>query len=180
MSKSYHYPAQQSKVYAQAEKKRIATKALQLIKQGMTILTEAGTAMPELVKMLPRKLEATFFIVSPLMALNLAEFPLLTIVLLGGEVDIASRITIGARLVQELSGIKIDMCIFGVNALNATNGLTEMDWKVTQVKKAMIGAADTRVILTISEKLDSTLRMQLCKPSKISYPVTELSPRQEA
>jgi len=176
LSKSYHYPAQQSKTYAQAEKKKIAAKALQLIKPGMTSLTEAGTTMLELVKMLPGKLEATFFTVSPLMALHLAEFPLLTVVLLGGEVDMASQITIGARPVQELSGIKVDMCILGVNALNATDGLTEMDWKVVQVKKAMIGAADTLVVLTISEKLDSTFTMQLCKPQKISCLVTELSP----
>ena len=176
LSKSYHYPAQQSKVYAQAEKKIIAAKTLQLIKPGMTVLTEAGTTMLELVKMLPRKLEATFFTVSPLMALNLAEFPLLTVILLGGEVDMASQITIGAGPVQELSGIKVDMCILGVNALNAENGLTETDWKVAQVKKAMIEAANTLVVLTIAEKLDSTLRMQLCRPQKINYLITELPP----
>ncbi|MBX2923391.1 MAG: hypothetical protein KF746_14410 [Chitinophagaceae bacterium] len=43
-------------------------------------------------------------------------------------------------------------------------------------KKAMIEAADTLVVLTISEKLGSTFTMQLCKPQKISYLITELSP----
>ncbi|MBX3240889.1 MAG: DeoR/GlpR transcriptional regulator [Chitinophagaceae bacterium] len=177
LSKSYHYPAQQSKVYAQTEKKIIAGKALQLIKPGMTILTEAGTTMLELVKILPRELEATFFTVSPLMALNLAEYPQVTVVLLGGEIDMASQITIGARPIQELASIKVDLCILGVNALNAKDGLTEIDWRVAQVKKAMIEAGHRLAVLTISEKLDSTFKMQICQPERINYLITELNPR---
>lgn len=179
LSKSYHYPTQQSKVYAQEEKKRIAQKAVQLIKPGMTVLTEAGTTMLELVKILPRKLEATFFTVSPLIALNLAEFPGITVVLLGGEVDMASQITIGARPVSELSMIRVDLCILGVNAMNAKKGLSESDWRVAQVKKAMIGASRKLAVITISEKLGSSFAMQICNPAKIDYLITELDPADE-
>lgn len=174
LSKSYHYPVQQNKVYAREEKKQIARKAVQLIRPGMTVLTEAGTTLLELVKILPRKLEATFFTVSPLMALNLAEFPGITVVLLGGEVDMTSQITIGARPVSELSMIRVDLCILGVNAMDAEKGLSENDWRVAQVKKAMIGACNQLAVITISEKLGSTCAMQLCEPGRIDYLITEL------
>lgn len=176
LSRSYHYPVQQNTVYAQEEKKIIAKKAVELIKPGMTVLTEAGTTMQEMVRMIPDNIEATFFTVSPLMALELAEHPMLTVILLGGQIDMPSQITIGEKPVSELSQIKVDFCFLGVNAIDAKAGLTEMDWKVAQVKKAMIQCADKLAILTISEKLNTAFKMKLCSPRTIDYLITELKP----
>lgn len=176
LSKSYHYPVQQNSMYAQEEKKLIAKKAISLISSGMTILTEAGTTMLEMVRMIPDDIEATFFTVSPLMALELAEHPLLTVILLGGQIDMSAQITIGARPVSELSGISVDLCFLGVNAMDAKKGLTEVDWKVAQVKKAMIESSDKLAILTIAEKLNSTFKMKICAPRNIDYLITELKP----
>ncbi len=176
LSKSYHYPVQQYSVFAQEEKKVIAKKAVSLIKSGMTVLTEAGTTMREMVRMIPDTIEATFFTVSPLMALELAEHPLLTVILIGGQIDMSAQITLGEKPIMELSQIRVDMCFLGVNAINAKAGLTEMDWKVAQVKKAMIESSDKLAILTISEKLNSSLKMKLCDPKSIDYLITELKP----
>jgi DeoR/GlpR family transcriptional regulator of sugar metabolism len=176
LSKSYHYPAHQSTVYAQGEKKVIARKATSLIQNGMVIITEAGTTMLEMVRLIPDNIEATFFTVSPLMALELSEHPLLTVVLLGGEVDNSAQITVGGKTVSELSEIRADLCFLGVNALNAKVGLTEIDWKVAQVKKAMIHCASKLAVLSISEKLNSEHKMKLCSPHTIDYLITELDP----
>jgi DeoR/GlpR family transcriptional regulator of sugar metabolism len=176
LSKSYHYPVQQNSVYAQDEKKLIAKKAVSLIRSGMAILTEAGTTMLEMVRMIPDDIEATFFTVSPLMALELAEHSLLTVILLGGQIDMSSQITIGSKPVNELAEIRVDLCFLGVNAIDAKRGLTEVDWKVVQVKKAMIESSDKLAVLTIAEKLNSTFKMKLCAPRNIDYLITELKP----
>lgn len=176
LSKSYHYPVQQNSVYAQEEKKQIAKKAITLVKPGMVVLTEAGTTMLEMVRMIPDDIEATFFTVSPLMALELAEHPLLTVILLGGQIDMSAQITIGEKPIIELAGIRVDLCFLGVNAIDAKAGLTEIDWKVAQVKKAMIESSDKLAILTISEKLNSVFKMKLCSPRTIDYLITELKP----
>ena len=176
LSKSYHYPVQQNTVYAQDEKKVIAKKAVALIKPGMTVLTEAGTTMLEMVRMIPDDIEATFFTVSPLMALELAEHSLLTVILVGGQIDMSAQITIGERPVSELAEIRVDLCFLGVNAIDSKAGLTEIDWKVAQVKKAMIQSSDKLAILTIAEKLNSVFKMKLCSPRNIDYLITELKP----
>ena len=176
LSKSYHYPVQQNTVYAQDEKKVIAKKAVALIKPGMTVLTEAGTTMLEMVRMIPDDIEATFFTVSPLMALELAEHSLLTVILIGGQIDMSAQITIGERPVSELAEIRVDLCFLGVNAIDSKAGLTEIDWKVAQVKKAMIQSSDKLAILTIAEKLNSVFKMKLCSPHNIDYLITELKP----
>lgn len=176
LSKSYHFPINQNVVYAREEKKIIAQKAISLLQNGMVILTEAGTTMLEMVRCIPDDLEATFFTVSPLMALELAEHPLLTVILLGGQVDNAAQITVGGKTISDLQDIRVDLCFLGVNALNAKVGLTEIDWKIAQVKKAMIKCASKLAVLTISEKLNSEHKMKLCSPHAIDYLITELKP----
>ncbi|HVY76324.1 MAG TPA: DeoR/GlpR family DNA-binding transcription regulator [Puia sp.] len=176
LSRSYHFPAQQSVVYAREAKMEIARKAVGLIKKGMTVLTEAGTTMMEMVRLIPASLEATFFTVSPLIALELAERPLLSVNLLGGQVDMSSQICIGEKMIRELSQIQVDLCFLGANAIDSRQGLTEIDWRVVQVKKSMIDASSRLVVLTIAEKLNSAHRMQVCKPQRIDHLITELKP----
>ena len=76
--------------------------------------------------------------------------------------------------VQEV--ILPDICFVGTNALDAEQGLTDNDWEVVQVKKAMIKSAAQLAVLTISEKLNSAHKMTLCSPDKIDYLITELNP----
>jgi len=177
LSRSYHFPVHQQTVYAQKEKKEIAKKAVGLISAGMVILTEAGTTMLEMVRSIPNDLEATFFTVSPLMALELAEYPLLKVFLIGGEVDNSAQIVIGEKTISELTDIHVDLCFLGVNAMNVKSGLTEVDWKIAQVKKAMIKSASKLVVLSISEKLNSQHKMKVCSTHAIDYLVTELKPK---
>lgn len=176
LSKSYHYSNHQSNVYAVAQKREIAKKAIDLLKNGMTILTEAGTTMLEMVRAIPNDLEATFFTVSPLMALELAEHPKLTVILLGGQLDNSAQICMGEKLVNDLSDIHVDLCFLGANAIDSKEGITEQDWRVVHVKKAMLRSSAKVAILTISEKLNSTHKMKLCAPQDIDYLITELKP----
>jgi DeoR/GlpR family transcriptional regulator of sugar metabolism len=176
LSKSYHYPIQQSSPYALDAKKTIAKKAIKLIQPGMTILTEAGTTMLEMVRMIPDKTEATFFTVSPLVALELVAHPRLTVILLGGQVDYTSQINVGEKPIGELSDIQVDLCFFGANGLDSKEGLTESEWNISQIKKAMIKSSSKLAVITISEKLNTALKMKICRPNEIDYLITELPP----
>ena len=177
LSKSYHYPIQQSKTYAQDAKKQIGKKAVQLLRTGLNILIGTGTTMLEFVRQIPDDLEATFFTVSPLMALELATHPLLTVILIGGKLDMSSQINIGEKPIAELAEISVDLCLLGAYGMDSIDGLTEKDWAVAQVKKAMIRSARQLAIITIAEKLDSSLPMKLCPLKNIDYLITELQPK---
>ncbi|MEO6836953.1 MAG: DeoR/GlpR family DNA-binding transcription regulator [Ginsengibacter sp.] len=180
LSKAYHYPAPQSSVYAEKEKKEIARKAISLIQEGMIILTEAGTTIREMVRLIPDNIEATFFTVSPLIALELSEHPLLTVILLGGQIDNSAQISVGEKTVTDLSEIRVDLCFLGADGINAKVGLTEIDWKIAQVKKAMINCASKVAVLSISEKLNTEHKMRLCKIHLLDYLITELNPNDKA
>ena len=60
--------------------------------------------------------------------------------------------------------------------MDASYGLTEFDWDIVQVKKAIVQASKKTILLCISEKLNSRHRYKTCDMNAINSMITELSP----
>ncbi|MGV3640414.1 MAG: DeoR/GlpR family DNA-binding transcription regulator [Adhaeribacter sp.] len=180
LSKSFHYPFEKTEFYAKEAKKEIARKTLRLIQEDMTLLIGGGTTMIEVARMIPDSLHCTFFTVSPLVALELAEHSNTQVMLIGGQLSKSSHINIGAQVINQLSEIKVDLCLLGANAISLEEGITDSDWEVVQVKKAMIKAAQKTAIVSIAEKLNSIQKMKVCQLNAIHYLITDMSPEDPA
>lgn len=176
LSKSFHFPFEKIETYAVQSKREIAIKAITMISEGMIVLTGGGTTMLEMARLIPDTLEATFFTISPLVALELAEKKLLTVILLGGQLSRSAQINMGSKTISELLDIRVDICFLGANGINVKEGLSDSDWEVVQVKKAMIRCSARSVIMCISEKLNSVQKMKVCGLSAIDYLITEIKP----
>ncbi len=176
LSKSFHYPFQEHATYAKDAKTEIAKKVLNLIKDNMFLLASGGTTMIEFARLLPDSLNCTFFTISPLVALELAEKPNINVILLGGQLSKSANINVGSLTISQLADIKVDLCIQGANSISVENGLTDSDWEVVQVKKAMLKSAQKTAIVSIAEKLDSTQKLKVCELNAIDYLITELKP----
>ena len=175
LSKSYQSSFDDTSVYAKDAKIIIAKKAISLIKDGMVILTGGGTTLIELAKQLPQTLQATFFTISPFVAIELAKYPKIEVILIGGLFSKNSQVTYGGHVITQLADIRADLCLLGTSALHPIDGLTDTDWEINQLKKAMLSAAKKTAILCISEKLNIVLRLKVSGLENISYLVTELS-----
>jgi len=176
ISKSFHYPFQHDGIYAREAKKEIARKSLKLIQNGMVILTGGGTTMIELARMIPTTLRCTVFTVSPLLALELTENTNLDVHLIGGQLSKNAQISIGAQVINELANIRADLCFMGTNGLSIEYGISDSDWEVVQIKKAMMKSAQKTVLVSISEKINSIHKMKVCDLKEISYLITDLAP----
>jgi DeoR/GlpR family transcriptional regulator of sugar metabolism len=179
VSTTFHQPFQQTAVYAKEEKKAVAKKALTLLQDGMVILTGGGTVMLELARMFPPNLKGIFFTVSPLVALEVAQRSAIEVILLAGKLSPNSYICTGASVVSQLSELRVDLCLLGTNGLSVNEGVTDNDWEVVQVKKAMLKSAGKTALLTISEKLDTVQKMQVCPLPAIHTLLTEQEPADE-
>jgi DeoR/GlpR family transcriptional regulator of sugar metabolism len=176
LSKSYHSTFDDSTVYAKEAKISIAKKTTHLIKDGMVVLTGGGTTIIEFVKQLPENLQATFFTVSPLVAIELAKYRKIEVILIGGMFSKNSQITYGSHVISQLSEINADLCLLGTSAIHPTDGLTDTDWEINQLKKTMLNSSRKSAILCISEKLNISLRIKVASLENISYLITELEP----
>jgi len=176
-SKSFVSPFNaQNEVYALNEKKKIAEKTLKLIKNEMVILTEGGTTILELAKMIPENLKVTFFTISPQVAITLSDHSNLEVITIGGKLNKNANLHVGASVINQLVDIKVDLCLLGANAFSSEEGLTDMDWDIVQVKKAIIRSSKKTAVLSISEKLNTAQRIRICDPNHINYLITELPP----
>ena len=173
MTAAYHY-GQESKTYAQNDKLIIAEKAVNLLKDDMIVLTGGGTTIREFIKKIPNSLRATFITVNPLTAVELLDKPLIKTIMIGGQLSAYSQMVVSGEVFEYLTNIKADLCILGINAIDATSGLTDSDWETIQVKKAMIKAADKLAVLTISEKLNSVMQMKIAEINDVDFLITEL------
>lgn len=167
----------ENQVYALEEKKIIAKKTLNLLKNNSVILTEGGTTILELAKIIPNNLKVTIITISPQVAITLSEHENLDVISIGGKLMKNANLHIGASVVNQLAGVKADLCILGANAFSAEEGLTDMDWEIVQVKMALIRSARKVAVISISEKLNSVKWLNICAVNQIHYLVTELDPR---
>jgi DeoR/GlpR family transcriptional regulator of sugar metabolism len=152
LSKSFHSSFNNGSVYGIDSKKIIAQKAASLIKDGMFVLTSGGTTIIEMIKALPENLHATFFTGSVPAALEYMHHPNIDIILIGDKLSKSSQITVGGEAISKIKEIRADICMLGINALHIDHGLTDNDWEVVQIKKAMMDSSEKTVLLTISEK----------------------------
>ncbi|MEQ7802448.1 DeoR/GlpR family DNA-binding transcription regulator [Pedobacter sp. ASV1-7] len=177
LSKSYQSSFNDSEVYAKEAKIIIGKKTIPLIKDGMVVLTGGGTSIIELVKRLPESLNATFFTISPFVAIELAKYPNVEVILIGGIFSKNSLATYGGHVINQLAEINADLCLIGTSAIHPQDGLTDTDWEINQLKKAMLNSCKKTGILCISEKLDTSLRLRVASLENIDYLITELDPQ---
>src|SRR6201986_4759911 len=170
----YHYST--TPIYAHAQKKLIARKAAALIQNDMFVMTTGGTTLIELARILPPSLKATFISGSLPVALEYTHHPNIEVILIGDKVSKNSKITVGGEAIAKIKQIKADLCFLGVNAIDADNGITDNDWEVVQVKKAMIESAQKVICLTIAEKINSFQPFHVCPLEDLDTLITELPP----
>ncbi len=163
-------------VYALESKREIVRKTLPLLKSNSVVLISGGTTNLELVRSLPEHLQGTFFTPSLPVAAALLAHPKIEVIFIGGQLSKASQVAVGGSALNALSEIQVDVCFLGTGCFDTQNGLTEVDWEVAQMKKAMIRAARKVVLLTISEKLNTRQRYKICDAQQIQTLITELPP----
>ncbi|MCZ2459337.1 MAG: DeoR/GlpR family DNA-binding transcription regulator [Chitinophagales bacterium] len=169
-----HFPS--NGVYSQNKKSVIAQKAVSLIKNGMFVLTSGGTTILEMARSLPPQLKATFISGSIPAILEYMHHPNIEVILVGDKISKNSKITVGIEAIAKIRQMQADLCFLGTYAINLKHGITENDWDIVQLKRAMIESSKKVVCLTISEKLDTVQPIQICELKKIHTLITELEP----
>ncbi len=180
LSKSYHaYSYREHDIYAHQEKTIIARKAISLLHDGMLILISGGSTNLEIARILPPELKATFFTGSLSTAMRLLEHPNSQTIFLGGQLSPTAKVAVGGEVVEQLAHLRPDICLMGANGVDPGEGLTDSDWDVVVVKRAMVKAASKTAVLAIAEKLNTVQRIKVCDLTGIDYLITDLDEAHE-
>jgi DeoR/GlpR family transcriptional regulator of sugar metabolism len=172
------YSDRTREVYEQGNKSIIAQKGISLLKKGDVVLISGGSTNLELAKLLPKKMDLTFFTPSLPMAIELlnSASSRYDVFFIGGKMSRGSQLSTGGGSINMLSDIKADICFLGTGYLDVEKGITEVDWEIAQMKRAMISSSKQLVSLTICEKLNTANRYKICDINALDTLVTELEP----
>ncbi|MFB2600280.1 DeoR/GlpR family DNA-binding transcription regulator [Herbiconiux sp. P17] len=134
-------------------KQRVARAAVQLLRPGTSLLLDAGTTALEVAKALPHDLPLTVMTPSPIVAIALAEHPLVEIVLIGGTLSRHSMVSSGSLAAEALRRVRADVCFLGVTAVHPETGLTTGSLDDAAIKRAMAAQSAETYVLASAEKI---------------------------
>lgn len=158
------------------QKRKIVTKALSLLYNGQVIIMSGGSTNLVFAKLIPADLNATIYTYSLPIAMQLSQHPNIDLIFIGGKMQKKAMVTIGMDVVQVLSKIKADICFIGASAINVNQGLTEIGYEVSIVKRAMIESSDKVVSMFSCAKLNTKMAHVVCELNQLNTIVTNLDP----
>ncbi len=163
-------------ITAEEEKRKIVSKALSLLHDGQVIIMSGGSTNLVFAKLIPSELKATIYTYSLPIAMQLSQHPNIDLIFIGGKMQKNAMVTIGMDVIQVLSKIKADICFIGASSINVKQGLTEVGYEVSIVKKAMIDSSDKVVSMFSSNKLNTKMPHIVCDINQLDTIVTDLDP----
>lgn len=154
----------------------VGQKALSFLSEGQVIIMTGGTTNLSFCKLIPLDFSATIYTYSLPIAMQLSQHPNIELIFIGGKLEKNAMVTVGIDVVQVLSKIKADVCFIGVSSLDVNQGITEMGYEVSVIKKEMIKASAKVIVLATSDKINGKMPHKVCDLNIIDAIVTELSP----
>ncbi len=138
-----------------SSKQRIARTAVQLIQPGQVVIIDGGTTTAEMVRLLPRDLAFTAITHSPSIAIALVDFPLVEVIMLGGQLYRHSVVSVGSAVLESIARINADLFFMGVTGVHKTAGLTTGNYEEAGVKRAFSARSAETIVMVSKEKLNS-------------------------
>ncbi|HEX2914555.1 MAG TPA: DeoR/GlpR family DNA-binding transcription regulator [Chloroflexia bacterium] len=157
----------------------IARAALPLLRDGQVIFMDGGTTTLQIAQCLPANLNATIVTNSPPIAVALAEYPEVEVILIGGQLYKKALATVGAVAIEAFRSIRADICLLGICSLHPETGITVFNYEEAQVKKAMIASAAEVVAVAAAEKLNTAAPYIVGPLSDLTHLVTERNTPEE-
>lgn len=163
-------------ITAEEQKRKIVSKALSLLHDGQVIIMSGGSTNLVFAKLIPSELKSTIYTYSLPIAMQLSQHPNIDLIFIGGKMQKNAMVTIGMDVIQVLSKIKADICFIGASSISVKQGLTEVGYEVSIVKKAMIDSSDKVVSMFSSNKLNTKMPHIVCDINQLDTIVTDLDP----
>lgn len=136
----------------QEAKERIARTAAELVHDGDSILLDASSTVYHLARFLQGRQRLSIITNGVEVALELAQNPSHTVILLGGVLRAESGSVTGLLSEALLASLHVRTAFVSCSGLTLSAGLTEVDLHEAQLKARMIACADRVVALVDATK----------------------------
>lgn len=173
----HHYRAREK--HDMAQKKIVASKALQFIKDGQVLFLDGGTSIQALAELIPHDMNVTVITHSFPVVSVLEDHPSAEVIFAGGRLSKLAFTTTGYETIQTFRNFRADLCLISVCSLHPTIGLTTVHHEEAQVKRMMMEMAGQTIALSTIEKLNTAEAYYINPATAVDTIVTEINPNDE-
>ena len=147
-------------------KRRIASRAAELIRDGDTVFLDASTTTGCLVAELGRFRDLTVLTNSPKTSMALASINCRSYCT-GGELLSDSMAYVGLQAATVLRGMRADICFFSARGLSAADEICDSSPEECLIKRVMLEQAARRVFLCGREKQGKGFAHIICRLGEV-------------
>lgn len=157
----------------QNEKERIGAAAASLIQNGESVALDASTTALYLARNLRGTKEITVITNGIRVAEAIANYPGLTIMLVGGLIRPAAMSVVGNWSETLLKQINIGKAFVGAKGFTLTEGLTDVDGEEVKLKQALVAAAREVIVIIDHTKWGQVGLATFCPVNRIDRIITD-------
>lgn len=155
------------------KKEMIASKCLEYIESGDTIILDSGSTTTEIAKKLKGLKNLTVITNALNIALLLGTEPGIEVIMTGGEFKPPTLSLTGQKAADFFKGLNVQKLFLATAGISLKSGLTYPSISDIVVKKAMIDAAETTYLVADSTKIGKSALASLGALSLIDYIITD-------
>lgn len=153
-------------------KEAIARAAVELVRDGSTIIIDSGTTTKYLVDLLRNKRDLVVITNGVNHVAELLANPSTTVVVTGGTVRRASFGSVGDLAVATLETLRADHTFLATHGFSADTGVTYPSFEEVAVKRAMINAGAEVTLLADGSKCGRTSMVRVASLQQLDRVIT--------
>lgn len=159
--------------YANENKKIIAEKAVNFLKNDQVVIFDGGTSALLIAQALPKDIRLTVITNSFPIASILEEHEYVEVLFGGGRLLKSSFVTVGNETIQFFKRFRADICFLGICSIHPELGVTGPDYEESDVKRAMVESTQNVIALASVEKLGTAEAYYVCPTNRLASIVTD-------
>ena len=157
----------------QEEKRRIAFAAAELVEDGDTIGTTAGTTTMLVTRNIREKRGVKVVTNTINVAMELSQRKDIEVFVTGGHLRGAWFSLVGSTATNSVSGMFLDKLFVGVNGIDAEKGLTCINQEEADINRVMVRQARKKIAVADHTKLGVVADFLICTIPEIDTLITD-------
>ena len=155
------------------EKQRIGKLAASLVNDGDTIIIDSGTTTMEVARNLAHVKDLTVITNALNIAIQLAKFKTINVIVPGGMVRNESQSLVGSHSTDNFRNLYCDKLFLGVDGFDTTYGLSTPNVEEAHLNQIMIEVSKQIITTADSSKFLRRSLAHICPVSKVNILVTD-------
>ena len=157
-------------------KQKIAEKIAEMIHDGDYIMLDASSTAIYVTKCISDRKNITLITNSVEIMLELADKSDWNILSTGGSLKKGALSLVGASAERMIRGFHVDLAVCSSKGIDLNMGITDSNEKDSEIKRAIFGAANRKILAVDSTKFDKISVVHVCDTADIDVVVTDTQP----